>query len=107
VNTRLQHIQNWDQYALESNGSATTMAKQCGVSVRTLERYFLKTFNKSPRMWIAERRQNRAIELLLAGSTVKETAISLGYKNQSHFSREFKKHNGNSPSQIGLTLSRK
>jgi len=39
------------------------------------------------------------MELLKDAASVKETATELGYKNQHHFSREFKKHTGHAPSQ--------
>ncbi|MEI9963256.1 MAG: AraC family transcriptional regulator [Limisphaerales bacterium] len=100
MNTKLNRIQNWLELARQAKWSAAALAKQCGVSVRTLERYFLKKFNKSPRLWLAEHRQKQAIELLHDGSTVKETANYLDYKTQHHFSREFKKNSGYPPSQF-------
>jgi AraC-like DNA-binding protein len=51
----------------------------------------------SPRVWLFEQRQRQALELLRDGSSVKETAIILGYKSPTHFSRDFKKHFGYSP----------
>jgi AraC-like DNA-binding protein len=53
---------------------------------------------KGPKAWFAEQRQHRAVELLRDGSSVKETATSLGYKQASTFSREFMKHSGRYPS---------
>jgi AraC-like DNA-binding protein len=100
MNTRLNHIQNWAGLAREANWSTAALAKKCGVSVRTLERCFLKQKGKSPKTWLAEQRHLMAIELLHYGSSVKEVAGHLGYKNQHHFSREFKKQNGYAPSQF-------
>jgi len=100
MNTRLHHIQNWPELAQATNWSAAALAKKCGVSVRTLERYFLKEMGKRPKAWLSEQRQHRAIALLQDGSTVKETAACLDYKNQHHFSREYKKQNGHPPSQL-------
>jgi AraC-like DNA-binding protein len=97
MNTRLHHIQNWPKLARATNWSAAALAKKCGVSVRTLERYFLKEMGKRPKAWLSEQRQHRAIALLQDGSTVKETAASLNYKHATHFSREFKEHWGHCP----------
>jgi AraC-like DNA-binding protein len=89
MNTHLNTIQNWPELLREANWSVSQMAMNVGVSVRTLERHFLKTFVKCIRSWIAEQRQYRAIDLLHKGFTVKETATSLGYQHASNFSRKF------------------
>jgi AraC-like DNA-binding protein len=99
MNTKMKHIQNWPELAKEANWRAAALAKKCGVSVRTLERHFLKEMGKSPTAWIAEQRRQLEAELLLDGSMVKEVAERLGYKNQHHFSREFKRRHGHPPSQ--------
>jgi AraC-like DNA-binding protein len=98
MNSKLNHIQNWPELASQTNWSASALAKKCGVSVRTLERHFLEQMGKSPKGWLAEQRQIQAAELLHDGSTVKETAASLGYKHPSHLTNEFKKHWGHCPS---------
>jgi len=100
MNTALNHIQDWPELSREAKWSASALAKKCGVSVRALERYFRGQFAECPRTWLAEQRQRRAIELLRDGSTVKEVAGQLGYKNQHHFSREFKKQTGHPPCQL-------
>jgi len=100
MNTKLNHIQNWPERARDTNWSASALARKCGVSVRTLERYFLKRMGKNPKAWLAEQRQHQAIELLRDGSSVKETAATLGYKHSNHFSREFKKCWGHNPASL-------
>jgi AraC-like DNA-binding protein len=97
MNTQLNHIQNWPQLAPEVKWSASALAKKCGVSVSTLERYFLKKTGKSPKVWMTEQRQREAAELLHGGSSVKEIAAYLGYKHPSHLTNEFKKHWGHCP----------
>ena len=97
MNSRLHQIQNWTELARQANWSATLLAKKCNVSVRTLERFFHEKMGKSPQVWLAEQRQREALELLRVSSSVKETAITLGYKHPTHFSRDFKKHWGHSP----------
>jgi AraC-like DNA-binding protein len=90
MNSRLHHIQNWPKLACEAKWSVSALANRCGVSVRTLERYFFKQMDKSPKAWLAEQRQRRAVELLHYGSSIKETASCLGYKQSTNFTRKYK-----------------
>jgi transcriptional regulator GlxA family with amidase domain len=97
MNTKLNHIQNWHELAKDANWSAAKLAKLCCVSLRTLERHFLKNMGKSPKAWLSEQRLQRAINLLQDGSSVKETAGLLGYKHPNHLTNRFKKHCGHCP----------
>jgi len=97
MNTKLNNIQNWSALAVKAGWSAAALAKLCGVSGDTLRRHFLKRYGKLPGDWLAEQRQHRAMGLLLDGSSVKETAACLGYKQQTNFTRKFKEYWGNCP----------
>lgn len=100
MNSRLQQIQNWPELTRKSNWHAATLAKNCGVSLRTLLRFFRKHTGKSPRAWLVEQRQEHAAKLTSQpDSSVKVTAIDLGYKHPTHFSRDFKKYWGVHPTQ--------
>jgi AraC-like DNA-binding protein len=105
MNTRLNQIQNWPELARQSNWSAAALAKTCDVSVRTLHRHFLKKMGKNTKSWLAEQRQRQAIELLHNGSTIKETASCLGYKQPTNFTRKYKNHWGICPSLQAITVS--
>ena len=85
--------------------SVANLAKQCGVSVRTLERYFLESKGRKPKAWLNERRQQQAMKMLLQSYSVKETARRLGYSWASTFCREFRKHWGFPPAQATQELS--
>ena len=93
----LQQIRDWVQLARRARWSVAELARLCGISTRTLERYFQETHNQSPAVWLAELRWQESMELLGGGTSVKTTAAELGYRQASTFSREFKKRFGQSP----------
>jgi transcriptional regulator GlxA family with amidase domain len=98
--SRIKHVQNWPERAQAAKWCAATLAKDCGLSLRTLERHFLKEMGKHPKAWLSEQRQQRAFELIQDGSSVKKAAALLEYKHQTHFSRDYKEHWGIQPRQI-------
>ena len=98
MNYKLQQIQNWPELARQANWSVAALAKLCGVSANTLRRQFLQQMRKTPGHWLAEQRQHQAIELLRGGSSIKEAASCLGYKQQTNFTRRFKEFWGDCPS---------
>ncbi len=100
MNTKLNNIQNWPELAREVKWSASALAKKCGVSLRTLERYFLEEKRKTPSTWLAEQRQLDAVEVLKKSACLKEVSSNLGYKHTHHFSRDFKAYWGYCPTQI-------
>ena len=105
MSSRLPHIQNWPELAKEANWSASALARNCQVSRRTLERYFIAELGKNPKAWLLGLRQQIAIQLLRDGRSVKETADHLGgYKDASSFSREFNKHWNFPPGVVGRGL---
>jgi AraC-like DNA-binding protein len=97
MNTRLNHIHNWPELAQQANWSAALLANECGVSLRTLERFFRKQMGNTPKAWLSEQRQKEAAEFLRNGASVKEAAFQFGYRYAHHFSREFKAYWGVCP----------
>jgi transcriptional regulator GlxA family with amidase domain len=98
----LNGIKNWPELGRQSNWGAVALAKKCDVSIRTMERHFLKNMGRTPKKWLSEQRQKQARELLADGASIKETAAELGYKHAHHFSRGFKRYWGISPSRVNL-----
>jgi AraC family transcriptional regulator, glycine betaine-responsive activator len=78
-NPRLAHITDWRAVAIECEFSCEAMAKRCGVSLRTLERFFQKRFHQTPRQWLQQLRILIAGELLDDPLCVKEIAARVGY----------------------------
>jgi AraC-like DNA-binding protein len=84
--------------AQQANWCVAALAKKCVVSRETLRQHFIKHMGKSPRTWLTEQQQRQAIKLLHDGSSIKETASCLGYKQQTNFTRKFKEYWGICPS---------
>jgi len=97
MNTRLNQVHNWVELANHANWSASALACECNVSLRTLQRYFRSRMGKNPKAWLFEQRQKQAAGLLRNGIAIKEVANHLGYAHATQFSREFKKYWGQSP----------
>jgi AraC-like DNA-binding protein len=100
MNRTLSQIQDWSQLAQQANWSVKAMAERCGVSESTLRRHFIRTMGKTTKKWISDQRQKQAIELLKDGSSIKETAMQLGFQHPNNFTREFRKYWGKHPSGI-------
>ena len=97
MNTKLNHEQDWLQLAKQANWSVIKLAKHCDVSVRTLERQFVKSAGKTPKTWLTEQRQYQAVKAVQSGLSIKEVAYQLHYKHATQFSREFRKFWGFCP----------
>ena len=93
----------WEGLAETSHYDANQLARLCGISTRQLQRYFRRNFNCSPQSWLNERRLLAAKALLLSGESVKKIALDLGFKQSSHFCRQFKSRNNMTPSQYAVS----
>jgi AraC-like DNA-binding protein len=91
MQSRLDLVKNWDQRAHAAGYSASKMARELGVTVRSLQTFFQARFRLPPREWLFRSRMRAAVRLLRSGNSVKAVASELGYKQASHFSREFKR----------------
>jgi AraC-like DNA-binding protein len=60
-------------------------------------RVFSRIYGLPPHAYMESRRVQRARELLRAGATVVDTALSVGYSDQSHFTHRFRRHTGITP----------
>jgi transcriptional regulator GlxA family with amidase domain len=105
MNTHLKQVKDLLELAKQSNWSVTELARQCNVSIRTLQRYFTNNMCATPKTWLAKQRNQQAICLLRNGYSVKETATRLGYAHSTHFSRQFKKSMGAPPTVVATRRS--
>jgi AraC-like DNA-binding protein len=100
--SRLGLILDWETRALTAMYRVRVLAKMSGVSVSQLDRFFAVNTGLSPFHWMNRVRQLRAPALLHQGWSVKQVAYELGYRQSSHFSQEFKRFHGITPSGIRL-----
>jgi AraC-like DNA-binding protein len=96
----------WKKLAFSAQFKANALADLCGVSLRTLQRYFSRHDVGTVSDWLQSIRLDEAYKRLKAGVRVKEVAYDLGYKQLSQFSRDFKNRYGIPPSSLnGSKLS--
>jgi AraC-like DNA-binding protein len=82
------------------------LAEACNVSEAYFRRLFETKFGVSPKEYIIEKRLGYAKQLLESGEvSVSDAALLCGYSETTHFSREFTRRVGVSPSEYKRGLS--
>jgi AraC-like DNA-binding protein len=67
------------------------IARRLQVSERTVKRFIRLSYDQAASEWLKEQRLNLSLHLLDQHQSVKQAAAEAGFKQQAHFSREFKK----------------
>ena len=100
VQARLSAIRDWETLAKQADYRVSGLARIVNAGRKTLERFFRSRFGKGPQVWLDASRQREIEKLLQSELLLKEVAFAVGYKQQSHMSRQFKEtHNGITPLQ--------
>ncbi|MEM7144684.1 MAG: helix-turn-helix domain-containing protein [Verrucomicrobiota bacterium] len=77
-----------------------SLARKTGLSVRAFERKFKKHFQLTPRQFFMRMRVTHAASRLVnTTDPIGEIAVDSGFSDQSHLSREFRRHFGEPPSK--------
>jgi AraC-like DNA-binding protein len=97
MNSRLARIKNWEGFARECDFDPARMAALCPISLRQLERYFVKKFRQTPEEWCLELKCTMAARLITQGYSNKAVVSELKFASQSHFCHAFKKIYGVPP----------
>jgi len=93
-------IQYIEENYLKKDFSLQVAAKKSFISDTYFRKLFKKEFFVSPKQYIIDRRIKYAASLIIAGyHSLEEIAEMCGYNDYKHFSVEFKKNIGVSPSQ--------
>ncbi len=97
------------QDQVDTNISLTDISKSLDINPSYLSREFSKHFNNlSFGEYIRKLRIKKAIELMQANKySLTEIAYLTGFSDQSHFTRIFKQHTGQSPSAYKKELAKK
>jgi len=93
-------VGEWKDLAAQARYNARNLAALCRLSERQLQRQFRGHFGRSPQDWLDEQRIAAAAQLLLSGEPVKKVAYDLGFKQTSHFCRQFKSRHKMTPSEF-------
>jgi transcriptional regulator GlxA family with amidase domain len=74
------------------------LARLAGLSVRAFERKFLATFQMPAQKYLRKLRLRMASRALVhSPQSLVEVALGSGFSDQSHFTREFRRHFGRTP----------
>lgn len=84
--------------APERPWSVTGLARTLRLAPRTLQVRFRALTGEGPARWVLQRRMAHATLMLERGMAVKDVAERLGFANQFHFSRAYKRCCGHAPS---------
>lgn len=82
------------------------LCKENGVSVRTLERAFRRDVGTDFETWRRQLRLMNAVERLVAGSSVKQVAYAVGYRQPSAFVATFRRSFGMTPKAWTASVAR-
>jgi AraC-like DNA-binding protein len=80
------------------------ICRNAGISVRTMERVFLREVGMSFDSWRRQVRLTKAVELLVSGCAVKEVAARVGYRQPSAFVEMFRQTLGTTPKAWAAAL---
>ena len=87
--------------ALSQPGATVeTAALDLGISVRAMQRFFVRAKLPPPEFWRLLARARRAADLLSAAGSVADIAFACGYCDQAHMTRDFTRWFGAPPAQL-------
>lgn len=89
-----------DNYLDDSTFGVDELARQVGMSRRTLNRKLTAVANQSANDIIRQHRLKRAAQFLHQGLNVSETAYRVGYESSAHFSLIFREFFQKTPSEF-------
>jgi AraC-like DNA-binding protein len=94
---RWRDLRDWLESRLDLPPSLEEMAAFVDLSPWQLLRRFRNHCGLPPQQWLTQLRLERALPRVLAGQSLSAVALDLGFYDQAHFSRLFRRTYGASP----------
>jgi AraC-like DNA-binding protein len=91
---------------LTQSFTLASAGQRLGAHPAHLVRTFTQTFGVSPHAYVLGRRIELARQRLLEGQPSAEVAVGVGFHDQSHFTRHFKRHVGTTPGRYAASPTR-
>ena len=88
--------------SLDTNFTLDVLASNVNLSKYHFLRLFKKEFGLTPHAFIINQRLNKANRLIQKGVSISQASVEVGFNDQSHYTRNFKKFFGYTP----LTLKK-
>jgi len=90
----------WAREAHNAGYNEKIMAQRCRITIRQLQRIFKRDLGCGPEQWLMTLRLLDAKYLLMESKGIKQVAMELGFKQESHFFHRFKELYGITPSRF-------
>ena len=90
------------KHIYDTNLEIAQLHNLCGVSDTYFRKIFVSEFGTSPKSYVMEKRVSYAKSIIDSGDfvSVKELALTVGYKDPLYFGKVFKMHYGVSPTDM-------
>ena len=95
-----RRLREWLESRLENPPSLDELAVFCDLSPWQALRRFRNHCGLPPHQWLTQLRLERALPRVIAGEPLSEVALSLGFYDQAHFSRLFRRTYGLPPARL-------
>lgn len=104
----IAQVQFWMKHNLASQDTLSEIAQQFGTSQRSLTRRFKAATNTSLTQYWQRLRLESVKELLASSNlSIQEIALEVGYQDQGHVSRLFRRALGTSPKEYRIMVRKK
>jgi AraC-like DNA-binding protein len=105
VDTFITRLMRTDMLVQDSIVAAALQGRAPALTQRAMQKRFLRATGISHNVFRQIERANEAVRLLQQGTSILDTAYSLGYFDQPHLTRSLKRFMGQTPAQTARTMA--